>query len=185
MFRSTPDKHDNLLDTFLHHVQSTPDKKAVVYKNVTLTYQELHARILQIAFLIRQNYSGFLDLTQNKPVLIGVKCRSKLEALCCEFAILTLGAAFVPFDFNDTAKRQEFMIAKSGISLMLTDDDHDAMNNAVAYCNVLSKTSNPDTFPINKYEIYTDVMPHDLAYVLFTSGSTAQNPKGEIGRAHV
>jgi acyl-coenzyme A synthetase/AMP-(fatty) acid ligase len=175
MQRLGPDIHDNLFNAFIHHVQSTPDKTAIVYNDASITYKKFAENVLKIASLLNHHYGDIFNSNSDKQVLIGVMCYSKLHALYCEFAILALGAVFVPFLFNDAHKRQEFMISQAEVSLMLTDDNQYKINDSLHYCNVMeliNTEANTEKFS------YSNVHQNDLAYVLFTSGSTAQNPKG-------
>jgi acyl-coenzyme A synthetase/AMP-(fatty) acid ligase len=176
---------DNLLASFLNHVEHSPDKIAIIYNDATLTYKEFEETIRRIASSLKHHYGPVFYSNQETPVLIGIICHSKLQALCCEFAVLALGAVFVPFHFYDAKKRQEFMIEKSGISLMLTDDNQYEINDSLTYFNVARFFSKDESLKQAILDqgrpeqfIYSDANPHDLAYVLFTSGSTAQNPKG-------
>jgi acyl-coenzyme A synthetase/AMP-(fatty) acid ligase len=185
MLRKTPDSNDHLLNAFLHHVGLTPHKKAIIYNDIALSYQEFEEIVRLFACLLKQRYSHIFDVNAKQPILIGVMCQSKLHALCYEFAILALGAAFVPFHVSDARKRQEFMLAKSGISLMLIDDNSYKVNDSIIYCNFSNLISAEENvkeavhYNYNSYDFsYSDSKPSDLAYVLFTSGSTAKHPKG-------
>src|SRR5579862_8697886 len=89
-----------LFATFLHHVQQSPDKKAVIYGDISVTYDEFAKRVDQLARSLKSRYGAIFTAT-HKPIFIGVNCHSKLEALYAEFAVLALGAAFVPFSVDD------------------------------------------------------------------------------------
>lgn len=177
MLSNHQQKENSIFKTFLYHAGRDPNKVAVIYKEDRLTYAEFANNIFQLMNVLKQHYyDDLLDASKKTPPLIGVLCQSKLQALYCEFAILAVGAAFVPFSFNDSTERQDFMIKKSAISLILTDQDLPNSNASLRYFNMndfLDAKKNPTNINKNYNE-----NTNDLAYVLFTSGSTAQNPKG-------
>lgn len=112
--------------------------------------------------------------------MIGVMCHDRLHALYSEFAILKLGAVFVPFSFQDPESRLKFVIEKSNVSLILTDDNSKINSNSLNYCQVqdsLGKCSQTSGLSNNEPDLISN---NELAYILFTSGSTAQNPKGVL-----
>lgn len=166
-----------LLDKFLEGVKSNPEKTAIVYQHEKLTYKELEETLFKLATKLGHQYPEIFASAQDRPVFIGILCKNKLVALCCEFAILALGATFVPFNLTDAPERQQFMLEKSGISLLLTDENAHTMHDSLSHFSIhsLYKIQN---FPTADPDISTRSAFNDLAYVLFTSGSTAKNPKG-------
>lgn len=166
--------NDDLFLTFLACVNKTPDKLAVVYKDFKLSYSELETAVRELSASLIAQYLPHLQADSSQPVLIGVKCRNKLAALVCELAIISINRSFVPLNFNDPESRQAFTIKKSGISLILTDEMLTSDDDKITYCNVGTLDYSSD----NSKDLTHFSTPNDLAYVLFTSGSTAKNPKG-------
>lgn len=168
-----PPESSKLIQTFLKRVKTIPDKIALKYHDQYVTYDELNKNSNKLAHEIKNKYP---ELFQNReePLTIGVMNTSKLNTVYCMLAILKLGAAFVPFNPGDPAVRREFVIAKSKISLLLTDaPKFSSTENTAYFCINDFATRLSDTS-----EVEIGVANDDLAYILFTSGSTAKNPKG-------
>ncbi|MGW1926754.1 AMP-binding protein, partial [Streptomyces massasporeus] len=98
-----------------------------------------------------------------------------LEAVVAILAVVKAGGVYVPLDTRYPADRIELIVRMSGGTLLLTDRDlvdlelpSDARIMTLAQAD---PTNLPDTAP------EVDVHPEQLAYAMFTSGSTGV-PKG-------
>ncbi|HEY4056066.1 MAG TPA: amino acid adenylation domain-containing protein [Kofleriaceae bacterium] len=130
----------------------TPDAIAVVFENIELTYRELAKRIERVA--------GWLcarGVTPGQHVAVAVE--RSADMVVATLAVLRVGAAYVPIDPEYPAHRRELMRQDSGVVVELTD---------ASLRDALACTEAPP--PVG-------VEGEDVAYVLYTSGSTGQ-PKG-------
>ena len=93
----------NIGESLPRNAQHFPDKRAIVDANRTVTYRELHERANRLA-----NY--LLDQGIRKGDLVGLSCGSRAEHFEALFAIATVGAVAVPFDFNWSARECEAML---------------------------------------------------------------------------
>jgi len=162
-------------DKCIHHlceaqVERTPDAVAVVFKNESLTYWQLNYRANQLAHYLKK-------LGVKSEVLVGICVNRSIEMIVGLLGILKAGGAYVPVDPTYPQERQRFMLADSGVSILLTQKtllpqlpEHRSQVICLdADWHAISRESeeNPSS----------ETKPTNLAYVLYTSGSTGR-PKG-------
>jgi len=149
--------------------QVTPNSKAVIFRKESLTYKELDRRANVIANLLR---SKGVD-----GGIVGICLPRSLEMIIGLFGILKAGAAYMPIDPDCPEDRIAYMLDDAAASHVLTTSKClPAVSmpkiNPIALDVFAFETDHDDSLapPVN-------LSPTDLAYVLFTSGSTGQ-PKG-------
>ncbi|NVJ26526.1 amino acid adenylation domain-containing protein, partial [Myxococcus sp. AM011] len=153
----------------------TPDAIAVEAERATLTYRQLDERSNQLAWHLRT-----LGVTPGTRV--GLCLERSPELVQGLLGILKAGAAFVPLDPAYPAERLDFMLAQTGISVLVTQERlADALPSHVPVVICLDSdwhlvARQPTTSP----QAFTHA--DSLAYVMFTSGSTGQ-PKA-VAIAH-
>jgi mycobactin phenyloxazoline synthetase len=142
-----------------------PDAVAVVGSRGRLTYGELREQVLAVAAALR--VAGIR--TGESVAVMGPKCSDQITAL---LAILAAGAVYVPIGVDQPAERAERMLKTGAVRMALFCGDGPptwlpALTVAEAIrVGVRGEKIEPAT---------TD--PNELAYILFTSGSTGE-PKG-------
>jgi amino acid adenylation domain-containing protein/thioester reductase-like protein/FkbM family methyltransferase len=157
---------------------STPNAVAVVFENQQLTYHELNCRANQLA--------DYLQSFGVKPdTLVGICVERSLEMVVGLLGILKAGGAYVPLDPEYPQERLTFMLEDTQLSVILTQEklvsklgDRLRRGFAERKVNVICLDSNSDI--INQHtqdNPTTSIKAQDLAYVMYTSGSTGQ-PKG-------
>ncbi|MFJ3306940.1 amino acid adenylation domain-containing protein, partial [Streptomyces sp. NPDC086549] len=148
-----------LPELFAARVRATPDAVAVVSGTTTLTYAELDARANRVAHaLIGQGV--------RPETAVAVLLERSPELVVAILAIVKAGGAYVPLDPRFPSSRVDLIVRETGAALVLTEDVLTALSQAE------TRTSDP--------QVHCE--PRQLAYVMYTSGSTGQ-PKG-IGVAH-
>ncbi|RAM53131.1 MAG: non-ribosomal peptide synthetase [Hapalosiphonaceae cyanobacterium JJU2] len=155
---------------FEEQVELTPDHVAVVFDNQQLTYHQLNCRANQLAHYLQSIGVG-------PDVLVGICLERSLEMLVGLLAILKAGGAYVPLDPEYPIERLRFMLEDTQVSVLLSQEK---LVNKLGdrKVNVICLDSNWDI--INQQPLHdptTSVKAQDLAYVMYTSGSTGQ-PKG-------
>jgi len=162
-------------DTCIHQLfearaQKSPDTVAVVFEGRSLTYGELDARANRLA--------GHLRLLGVGPeVLVGIAVERSLEMMVGLLAILKAGGAFVPLNPDDPAERLALMLGQARVSVLLTQEHLLPLlppGNFQVFCldgDWASLPKPPQPMPPSC------VQAENLAYVIFTSGST-DRPKG-------
>ena len=144
----------------------TPNATALVFEDEQLTYSELNQRANQLAhYLIAQGVKP-----EDK---VGIAVERTIDMVVSLLAVLKAGGAFVPLDPNYPQERLAYMIADSGLTVLLSQREtaqqfSGIQGVAVAYVDTLSLDDELNTDPditLNK---------HNLAYLIYTSGSTGK-----------
>lgn len=152
----------DFLQNFLSKtVNIYPHRKAVIFKDKFLTYQELDIRSSALASKIFEvsgtgNYIG-ISITKSLELIVGV------------FAILKSGNAYVPFDPAFPKGRIQDMINGSGVEYLLSLQPEAELWESYG----LKSIPNIDSGFLSHFQELTN----SVAAVLFTSGSTGK-PKG-------
>jgi len=159
-------------EVFERQVKTAPDSIAVHFDNEQLTYGELNRRANRLGHILRARGIG-PDMT------VGVFLRRSVSMIVAKLAILKAGGAYVPLDPEYPSSRLAFILADSGARLLLTSGLSKGLpEHAVPVVNI------DDELAANGLQenLTANVYPDNLAYVMYTSGSTGQ-PKG-IGIPH-
>ena len=152
----------------------TPQAPALVFGAQTLSYAELEARINQLANRLR-------SLGVQRGSLVGISLERSLELVIGLHAIVRAGGAYVPLDPEYPLERLAYLLADSGVDLLLS---HSALVERLPLPAGLKAlgldredcSAEPVTPPL------VSLQGNDLAYVIYTSGSTGK-PKG-AGNSH-
>ena len=150
-----------------------PDAIALVFGDQTLSYAELNRRANRLAH--------HLAARGVRPEsLVGVAVERSIEMVVALMAILKAGGAYVPFDPEYPADRLAYMLADSGVELLLTQshlvEQMWTLGRAgMLLLDMLDTSAEPESDP--KIALHGD----SLAYVIYTSGSTGK-PKGAANR---
>jgi amino acid adenylation domain-containing protein len=151
-------------------VQLTPTAAAVACEHKWLSYSELNARANQLAHHLRK-------LGVGPEVLVGVCMDRSLDMMIVLLGIMKAGGAYVPLDPAYPKARLEFMIADSGLRLIICDSSSSSGVPEFAEKPICIDQHWPTVFLESKQALSTEVQPESLVYVIYTSGSTGR-PKG-------
>ena len=158
----------------------TPDAVALELGDARMTYADVQARADGIAAHLRESGVG-------AGALVGLCAERSFEAIVGLVAILKVGAAYVPLDPAYPAERLAWMIADSGVAVIL------ASRHLIAMVERLLAPAGGATaprvlgledaaFPASEkqhVEACAAVTATAPAYVMYTSGSTG-TPKGVV-----
>jgi amino acid adenylation domain-containing protein len=153
------------LDLILGQVARTPDAVAVTAGGCTLSYLELDRRSSALA-------AAFRACGAVPGSVVAIFIERSAEVLLSMLAAWKAGAAFLPVDPGYPRERCEFVLADSGAVLVATTSEFaaavpDTGIPVVTVDAARAGAAGPETRP----------GPGDLAYVLYTSGSSGR-PKG-------
>jgi len=150
----------------------TPDTVAVTFEHEHLTYQELNQRANQLAYSLQQ-------LGVGPEVLVGVCMERSLEMVVALLGILKAGGAYVPLDPTYPAERLAFMLADTQVPVILTQAAVAATLPASQAHMLCLDTDWAQIAHADTTNPLSAVAADNLAYVMYTSGSTGQ-PKGAM-----
>jgi amino acid adenylation domain-containing protein len=178
----------------LHHVLTEsaarlPDKEAVRFEGLGLTYGQLEALTNQVARTLEA--AGV-----RRGDRVGIYAHKSLGALIGVFGVMKAGAIYVPLDANAPAKRLAYISRNCGIKTLATSGqvsglsdllgEHTPIGTVVLIDDHAAGSLPPRLRLIRWEEVKQQgeaalsapgAIETDLAYILYTSGSTGE-PKG-------
>ena len=144
-------------------VDRDPDAPAVVGPGDRLTYAELLDRARVLAGSLR-------DAGVEPGDRVGVLLPRSSDSVAAFLGVLVAGAAYVPLDPQHPSGRIARALADAGAVVVLTDAKHSPeLPAAVGAIDLATATGEPGAA--------ANADPQDLAYMMYTSGSTGE-PKG-------
>lgn len=162
----------HFLDSIFSNIALYPQRPAVIFKSLSMTYQQLGQRVDQLCSLLLDHKVGGGDV-------VGVYLERDEELIPSLLAILKIGACYLPLDPSFPVDRLKYMMKKSGSSFVLSSHKLENHFSQPTMC-LVEDAPKQLIEPIGKG--YADA---DSAYLLFTSGSTG-NPKGvEVTHANI
>lgn len=153
---------ETIYDYLRKQVKLHPDAPAVSDVHSSLTFRELDRMASQIA-------AGF----PGQPKRIGVVMDHGVEMIASLFAILKIGAAYVPVEPSFPADRIKFMMNECQVDFVLTEPKYAGKLKGLP----LQFVNTAEIAEQDAENIPSTAKPDDLAYILYTSGSTG-TPKG-------
>jgi len=159
-------------DLFEAQVDRTPDAVAVSFAERRLTYRELNQRANQVAHYLRERGVG-------RESLVGVSLKRGPELVVGLLATWKAGAAYVPLDPAYPADRLAFMVDDAAIRVLLTDSSCRSLYPTIGDRAVILDGDWARFADCSTDNPVASASPADLAYVMYTSGSTGQ-PKGAM-----
>ncbi|MFN2136763.1 MAG: non-ribosomal peptide synthetase, partial [Candidatus Promineifilaceae bacterium] len=171
---SAPYPRESTIDAvFETQARNTPQAAAVYFEGQTLTYAELDQRANQVAhFLIERGV---------KPgEIVGLACERSPELIIAMLAILKAGAAYLPLDKEHPHERLNRMLEEAQCRYIVT---HKELHLPVSAATRLFNLDNAEVSGAIERQSNENVQRPasssslQLAYVMFTSGSSGQ-PKG-------
>ena len=155
---------------FEGQVERTPDALALSMGQETLQYRELNAQANQLARYLR-------SLDVRPGVVVGICLERSLEMVIALMAVLKAGGAYVPLDPEYPRDRLRFMAEDATVAIVLTSEDLSDRFDA-RICRLLCLDQEQKRIAREAdHNLPPTATAQDLAYILYTSGSTGQ-PKG-------
>ncbi|CRL51460.1 non-ribosomal peptide synthetase [Pseudomonas sp. URMO17WK12:I11] len=165
--QASTDSADVLL-AFNQHVQTLPQKIALICEDRHVSYAELEAQANGLA-------QQLIDRGIGAESLVAVALPRSERTIIAFLAVLKAGAAYLPLDLAYPAERLAYMLSDSVASLLLCDSDLGER---------LPLADSPPRLLFDQLRVVDNAacplsnsLPGHLAYLIYTSGSTGQ-PKG-------
>ncbi|OJT18526.1 hypothetical protein BO221_41470 [Archangium sp. Cb G35] len=160
------DSEATVVSLFLEQVARTPDAPAVVAPEGTLTFRELAEQSSRLAAHLSAAGAG-------PESVVGLCLERSLDAVVSLFAIFMSGAGCLPLEASHPAARRAAMLRQSGARLVLSRPalfSGVTLDVPLVSPDVRASEAVPSTPPRRAHA-------GNLAYLLYTSGSTGE-PKG-------
>ncbi len=166
-----------LIELFKNQVLQTPNQIAIYFEDTAISYEELWQYSEKIKNLI-------LDYPLPRQRLIGIYLERSIEVIATIFGIFKAGAAYVPLDTHYPLSRIMTIINDANITLIVTqpqfseklDESFYKQEYPISLITVEHILKNECISTVSTKSQY-DPHPENLAYVMYTSGTTGK-PKG-------
>lgn len=154
---------------FEDQMKKTPEKVAICFNNIELTYRKLNERANQLArYLVKKNVG--------KETIVGLLTTHSIETVVGILGILKAGGIYLPFDYNSPTDRISYMLKDSNSNLLLTNIE---LSKDIDFDCEIINLNNPELYLGDTSNLECVNNPSDLVYVIYTSGSTGK-PKGTM-----
>ncbi|WP_019377083.1 acyl-CoA synthetase [Virgibacillus halodenitrificans] len=181
-------RRNTLGDLLARTRERTPDKFAIAYNNLRLTYKDLDNRVNQTA-------RAFIEAGMKKGDMITVMSRNSLDFVISIFALARIGAVMIPINYMLTKEDITYILEHAEVTGLIASEEYasvldqsaEGLNIAHRYLmdmkepdnNNLSAWTPLSVISTQQSSDFVDVVieDDDLAQVLYTSG-TESRPKG-------
>ncbi|WP_019872681.1 non-ribosomal peptide synthetase [Salinispora oceanensis] len=157
---------ETLTDAFIAHATANPEAPAVISGAETVSYGELYRRVRHAASWLRAR-------RLHRDELVGLVMTRGPEQVVGILATVLAGGAYLPVDAGLPAERRAYLLRDGQVRMVLTNVGYAADEPDTDVLD-LTREVTGDPPPV---EPLPDADLDDLAYVLYTSGTTGQ-PKG-------
>ena len=159
---------DTLITLFEKQVNKTPRNIALKFKDEELTYQQLYNKVCKLANLLRKK-----GVSKGKPVVLLIN--RSMEMVIAMLATLKAGGYYIAIDPFWPNDRIQFIIQNSDSNFLITSERYVANYEDKLTCILVETIPNLKDASV----LPNSTTPDDLAYILYTSGSTGE-PKGTL-----
>ncbi|WP_396278709.1 bacitracin non-ribosomal peptide synthetase BacC [Bacillus paralicheniformis] len=160
-------KDQTVHQLFEHQAGKSPEQTAVVFADEKLTYRELNEKANQLARLLRDK-----GASAGAPVAIMIE--PSLEMIISMMAVLKAGAAYVPIESEQLAKRTNEILSDSRAAILLVKG---SVKENVAFAGEIVNVADGLIDAKAASNLSASGAADQNAYIIYTSGSTGK-PKG-------
>lgn len=138
---------------------------AICHGDAVITYRELEVKAASLSYALRA--AGVV-----RSSVVGLCVEQSIDFVTGALGIIKCGAAYVPLDPASPSARLDFMIQDAGISRVVTTSQQQSRMRLETQVLLLDSLASSALD-----QVVEDLNPEELAYVMYTSGTTGK-PKG-------
>jgi amino acid adenylation domain-containing protein len=173
-YMPTDAEFESVTALFERRVNLTPNAVALTYRDQSWTYQQLDQEANQLARYLRKFGAG-------PETVVGISMERSARLIIGLLAILKAGGAYLPLDADFPAERLDYLIKDTGTLMVLVGEkERQKLDSAglLTWMQVIDLDADRVAMAEQNKERLPQVVTRDnLAYVMYTSGSTG-HPKG-------
>jgi amino acid adenylation domain-containing protein len=164
-------RESSIVHLFQQQVALSPNAVALVSDDRTLTYRELNTEANRLARHLR-------GLGVRPEEKVAICFERSVDLIVAILGVLKAGCAYVPVDPKLPRKRFEYILADTGARYLVTQKKLIDLGLSVLHCSMIA-LDDPSSAIQSADHANLDSPPtaENLAYVMYTSGSTGE-PKG-------
>lgn len=163
-----------LIGLFEKQVKCHPNKTALTFKQVTLSYAELNSKANRLAHWMQTAYN--LQAKQ----FVALSLSRGPDLIVSLLAVLKAGCAYVPLDLAYPDSRVAYILSDSKADILLCDHPITLETSATLSVIDLSDETLQSQLEMQSSENpISHTLPSDLCYAIYTSGTTGK-PKGTL-----
>lgn len=162
-------KDNTIYELFEEQVERSPENRAAIFEENSLTYRQLNDKANQLARVLREK-----GVKPNS--IVGIMVERSLEMIIGIMGIVKAGGAYLPISPDNPEERISYMLKDSEAKIVLTQNRfiHKAHFNGLTI-----DLEENGLYIGEKGNLEKVNSPRDIAYVIYTSGSTGK-PKGVL-----
>lgn len=161
-----------ITEMYMKRIKESADDLAVTDYSGSITYAQLHDRVVSIICLLAEQGVKNGDK-------IAVVMEKSIDLVAAMFASILMGVVYIPIHYADPVRRINSIIKTGDIKYILTNMYFQMQINKYDV-PLLDAGSGKIPNPVNckqVNDIIHEALPDDIVYIIFTSGSTGK-PKG-------
>ncbi|MEW1646160.1 non-ribosomal peptide synthase/polyketide synthase [Streptomyces sp. NPDC091219] len=168
-----PDPEDTIADLLASQAERTPDERALVFGERSMTYAELDSAVDRLARLL-------LDRGAGPEQVVALGLPRSLDMVVALFAVLRTGSAYLPLELDHPADRLSLMLADARPLLLLSTTAVSAtLDGEMARVLLDTPETREELAAQPDAPVRLRFSLEHPAYVIYTSGSTGR-PKGVV-----